>query len=574
VYGHRIPNTDKANGCLDTELIVPVRPLDPPAMIDAINSFGAKGFTPIGLSLQEAAADLPGGRGTVVLVSDGEDTCAPPDPCEVAAGLIAQGIDVRVHTVGFFLGEDEAARTQLQCIAEETGGSYREVDAVELLAAELGSIVTGALPSVGRVHLPIQGALDVALAPMLPLVPPFEEATADFLSAEGAYVSSMLPGETRWYAIQLTEGQGLAVYGGGSELVPDPLPGEAIEITILDEQLNDVRREAPQFGAPRVEATDIGPDGPMFAATTFTDFHPWELIEPGDQRNARYQGYDQDSYHAAALKALLAPREESLEPAGTYYIGITWHSSRQPVELDVAFVLSIWKEGPRFGSDYLVANGSTDSATATLLTAPLFDPFELPPGEYPGRRGFYVGEISSGETRWYRHWVEIDETVAVEATLVRPPDLTRNEGQFAVEIYDPALTAIGGEYLSAMWAVIDDSSPSPGVGATMALSGEDGVPPTIEGELYLAVTWTSPFDETAEVRLIVDVLSRYPQGVTPPPGAATAPTTEATDTTSATAVAEEDGVLSLLIVIVVGAAIVGGTGLLALTWRRSRRTSS
>jgi hypothetical protein len=478
-----------------------------------------------------------------------------------------------VHTVGFFLGEDEAARTQLQCIAEETGGSYREVDAVEPLAAELGSIVTGALPSVGRVHLPIQGALDVALAPMLPLVPPFEEATVDSFFAEGAYESSMLPGETRWFAVALTKGQELSVYGGGHELVPDPLPGEAIEITILDEQLNDVRREAPRFGAPRVEAADMGPDGPSFGATTFTDFHPWEQIEPESQRNARYQGYDEDSYHAATLSARLAPREE-VQPAGIYYIGITWHSSRQPVELDVGWGLSVWKTGPRFGSDYLVVNGSTESATATLLDAPPFDLFELPPGEYPGRRGFYVGKISSGETRWYRHWVEVDEAVGVEATLVRPPDPTRNEGQFAVEIYDPALTAIGGEYLSTMQADIDDSSPNPGVGATMALTGDGDVPPTIEGEVYLAVTWTSPLDETAEVRLIVDVMDRYPQGVTPPSGAAAAPTTETTDTTSVAAVAEEDDDLSLLIVIVVGAAIVGGTGLLALTRRRSRRSSS
>jgi len=571
VYGHRVPNTDKANGCLDTELIVPVEPLDPPAMIDAINSFGAKGFTPIGLSLQEAAADLPGGHGTIVLVSDGEDTCAPPDPCDVASELITQGIDVRVHTVGFFLEGNEAARVQLQCIANETGGTFREVTSVDTLAAELGSIVKVALPSVGRVHLPIRGALDIALAPMLPLVPPFEGG-ADGFFAEGAYVSSMLPGETRWYAVELAEGQGLIVYGGGNELVPVPLPGEAIEITILDEHLNDVRREAPRFGTPRVDASEIGPYGPSVAAVTFTDFDPWELIEPEGQRNARYQGYDEDTYHAATLRARLAPRE-ALQPAGTYYVGITWHSNRRPVELDVTFGLSVWTLAPRLGSDYLLANGSTNAATATLLDAPLFDLFKLPPGEYPLRRGFYVGTINSGETRWYRHGVERDEAVAVEATLVRAPDLTRNEGRFAIQIYDPALAKIGREYMTAMQAAIDDSSPSPGVGATMAFSGEGGAPPTFEGEVYLAVTWTSPLDETAQVRLIVDVMDRYPQGVAPPSGIAVAPTTETTDTTSAAAVTEEARGDPLFIVILVGAAIVTGTGLLALTWRRSHRSS-
>ena len=573
VYGHRVPNTDKANGCRDTELIVPVGPLDPSTMTDAINSFGAKGFTPIGLSLQEAANDLGGRHGTIVLVSDGEDTCGTPDPCQVARELAVRGIDVSVHAVGFFLGNDDAARAQLQCIADETGGTFREVTSIEPLAAELGSLVMRALPSVGRLQLPIQGALDVALAPMLPLVRPFEEGTAGSYFAEGSYVSSLLPGETNWFAVELTEGQGFVVYGGGGELVPDPLPGEAIEITILDEQLNDARREAPRFGPNRVEATDFGPDQ-GFAASTFTDFPPWEEFQPTEQRNARYQGYDEDSYNAAALRVRLAPREK-VPPAGTYYVGITWQSNRPPVETGVGWGLDVWERPPRSGSEYVLANGSTDSATATLVDAPLFDVYPLSPGEYPARRGFYVGEINSGETRWYRHTVEWDEAVGVEATLVRPPNMRDKEDQFVVGIYDPALAAIGTDYFSAMEATIDDSSADLGVGATMAYTGEGKVPPAIEGVVYIAVTWTSPRQESSEVRLIVDVMDRYPEGVNPPTGAAIAPiTAEVTDPSGAVAKAEEDAGRSLLIVTVVGAAILAGTGIMVLRSRRSRRSSS
>ncbi|MCJ7726108.1 MAG: VWA domain-containing protein, partial [Acidimicrobiia bacterium] len=122
VYGHRVPNTDKAKGCEDTELVIPVGPVDVAAMIEVIDSYDAVGFTPIGLSLREAVQDLPPtGTRTIVLVSDGIDTCAPPDPCEVAAELAAEGFNVRVHTVGLFL-TDPAAEQQLQCIADATGG--------------------------------------------------------------------------------------------------------------------------------------------------------------------------------------------------------------------------------------------------------------------------------------------------------------------------------------------------------------------------------------------------------------------------------------------------------------------
>ena len=101
VYGHRVPNDDRANGCRDTELVVPVGPLDRQGLLDAVDGVEAKGFTPIGQSLDQASAALPDGRGTVILVSVGEDTCAPPVPCGVGASLVAGGGGVGVLWVGF-----------------------------------------------------------------------------------------------------------------------------------------------------------------------------------------------------------------------------------------------------------------------------------------------------------------------------------------------------------------------------------------------------------------------------------------------------------------------------------------
>ncbi len=129
VYGHRVPNDDRANGCRDTELVVPVGPLDRLEMTEAILGFEAKGFTPIARSLEEALDDLPAeGRRTVVLVSDGEDTCAPPDACEVARQIVADGVDLRVEALGFLIDVGSPAEAQLRCIADATGGGGESPD--------------------------------------------------------------------------------------------------------------------------------------------------------------------------------------------------------------------------------------------------------------------------------------------------------------------------------------------------------------------------------------------------------------------------------------------------------------
>ena len=140
VYGHRYPNTDRTNGCADTELISPVAPLDRDALNATIDGYQAMGYTPIGLSLQQALDDLPPeGPRSIVLVSDGEDTCAPPDPCQVAAEVRAEGVDLVIHTVGFAL-PDEASRTQLECIAEAGGGEFHDVSTADELADTLAGV--------------------------------------------------------------------------------------------------------------------------------------------------------------------------------------------------------------------------------------------------------------------------------------------------------------------------------------------------------------------------------------------------------------------------------------------------
>ncbi|HEY8547757.1 MAG TPA: VWA domain-containing protein [Acidimicrobiales bacterium] len=193
VFGHRYPNTDRTNGCRDTELIAPVAPLDRAALAAAIDGYEAKGFTPIGHTLEQAAGDLPPeGPRTIILVTDGDDTCAPPDPCAVAEGLIADGVDVQVHTVGLSLGDNETARDQLTCIAEATGGEYTDVADAGDLAATLEDVSTRETRRIVTEGQAITGA---------PI--PRDAETGEL---DTQYVDTIVQGEVNFYRFEIEPG--------------------------------------------------------------------------------------------------------------------------------------------------------------------------------------------------------------------------------------------------------------------------------------------------------------------------------------------------------------------------------
>lgn len=519
VYGHRVPNTDKANGCTDTELVVPVGPLRHDEMRSAIDSFDARGFTPIGLSLMEAADDL-NGAGTIVLVSDGEDTCAPPEPCEVAAELLAAGIDVRVETIGFFL-EDDAAREQLQCIAATTGGSFREVGSIDVLAAEMGVLVGQSIPEVGRLHLPLSGGATAATATPTPLRPPFEgELDGGYTAFEGAYETTLAPRSTEWFRVDIDAGAGLRVHGRLHGLV-DAAPEGTLEITILDVAGNDATRQAPRRGVAVANIASIDqPDSPYFGAGNHTGFHPWEMLEPEEVANLIAQGYDEERYNQEWLAAALAPLEDP-PPAGPYAVGFTWHSDQEGGQLHLGWALSITAQPVElYGQVYERLDGGPAAAAAVAFGPPEqalhFNAYNFPPGDYgPGFRSYHVGTMRSGETSWYHQTMDFDHALVVEAFAVDANGQPIADGSLDLGIFDSDMASI--EHAIPVTAALDPS----GTGILAAVSMvDDGVgdpPPSSDDGAWLAVTWTSPTDEATEVRMIVDVTARYPNSSAPSP---------------------------------------------------------
>ena len=132
-YGTQTGNGDeeKAAGCQDVTTLVPMGG-NRAEMVSKVKGLNPRGYTPIGKSLQQAEKELPGqGARQIVLVSDGIDTCAPPPVCEVAKQIRERGVDIVINVIGFNV--DEQARSELQCVAKEGGGSYADAkDAASL----------------------------------------------------------------------------------------------------------------------------------------------------------------------------------------------------------------------------------------------------------------------------------------------------------------------------------------------------------------------------------------------------------------------------------------------------------
>lgn len=193
LYGHRVAGAGRAAGCRDTELVTPVAPLDRDALKAAVAAYAAVGSTPIGRALRAAAGDLPrDGSSSIVLLSDGGDNCAPPDPCAVAEQIAASATSTTIQVVGFQVGA--RARRQLRCVAAAGGGAYRDASDAAQLAVALRAMAARATRTHYPRGRPIAGASTPAGAPQI---------------GTGTYVDRIEPDAERWYAVRLAAGQRL-----------------------------------------------------------------------------------------------------------------------------------------------------------------------------------------------------------------------------------------------------------------------------------------------------------------------------------------------------------------------------
>ncbi|GAA1931887.1 VWA domain-containing protein [Nocardioides marmoribigeumensis] len=195
VFGSEVFSRRDKGACTDTRNVVPVGPVDRAALTDAVAAYRPYGETPIGNALRGAAKDLgPSGKRTIVLLSDGEPTCAP-DPCVVARQLAGRGIDLRINVVG--LDVSGRARQVLRCVARAGGGTYYDARSTADLVTSLVKLSVRDVRGFRLEGEPVTGGTSIEDAPTV-------EA--------GTYVDTTLPDEgTRYYRVARPEGGGVSV---------------------------------------------------------------------------------------------------------------------------------------------------------------------------------------------------------------------------------------------------------------------------------------------------------------------------------------------------------------------------
>ncbi|MEE9299249.1 MAG: VWA domain-containing protein [Acidimicrobiia bacterium] len=535
VYGHREPNTDAVRGCQDTELVAPVVPLDRDAIREAVEGLEASGFTPIGLSLQEAAADLPDeGPRTIILISDGEDTCSPPapDPCQVAEDLFGAAFDVRIESVGFLIDTGSAAEQQLRCIAEVSGGGYRTVGRADELVAKLGEVATGILD--WQPPMTLNGALEQIAAPEVPL-----ELIADWLAketpavAQGRFVSLLMPGETRWFRFDLWENEKLWAF---AELTWPP----GVEAT-------------GQFEAIIIDPTGIRSGKPPHpgAEQRVTVEEPGQMI--GVINDDPPQGYP---------------------PAGTYLLGFHWDAPAEVFLGSVFVSAAIVAVDPSLGERI---EGALDPEDAPVLE---LEPFAENGPDWEG--GWFRGPIAAGETRWYR--LEMDRGEVMNVFALFPWNRVvgaGTEGEFGVELLDLEGNPVGGPFNEwpQMRQAFGDDRHQARVSGTTSLD-PNPVPETV----LIGFSWDGPDGQQSELRFEAETifdagrLAWYDQ---PPPEEGDEEDSTISTTTPTLASAAErgdpadadDGGTPFILFVVIGIAALTVGVLIPLAIRRRRSGS-
>jgi Ca-activated chloride channel family protein len=129
-YGHR-----EKGDCDDIEYLVDLSNNSKEKITDAVNSINSLGKTPLARSATLAINSLRDSKtkATIILITDGIESC-DGNICDVVTNAKAEGIDFKLHIVGFGLKKGESE--QLICAAEAGNGHYYD-------AADAGSLSEG-----------------------------------------------------------------------------------------------------------------------------------------------------------------------------------------------------------------------------------------------------------------------------------------------------------------------------------------------------------------------------------------------------------------------------------------------
>ncbi|MEZ4802354.1 MAG: VWA domain-containing protein [Gelidibacter sp.] len=130
-YGHR-----QKGDCKDVEFMVDLNNNSKSKINSAVKGINPLGMTPLAYSATQAINSLRDSKtkATIILVTDGIESC-DGNICDVITKAKAEGIDFKLHIVGFGLKESETE--QLKCATKAGDGNYYDASNADGLAGVL-----------------------------------------------------------------------------------------------------------------------------------------------------------------------------------------------------------------------------------------------------------------------------------------------------------------------------------------------------------------------------------------------------------------------------------------------------
>ncbi len=125
VYGHRYRSfgDERARAAVDSELLIPVGPLDREAFIRTVRSINARGATPLAHTIEQIPRDLRGlDRPRVIVLTDGVESFRR-DPVAKSRALRQQHPDMEYIVIGFMI-DQMVDRENLRGMADGGEGVY------------------------------------------------------------------------------------------------------------------------------------------------------------------------------------------------------------------------------------------------------------------------------------------------------------------------------------------------------------------------------------------------------------------------------------------------------------------
>ncbi|MEU7765128.1 VWA domain-containing protein [Nocardia sp. NPDC049190] len=460
-YGTGTGNSEaeKTAGCRDVHVLHRPDTLDRTALTSAVDRIEARGWTPMATALRQAADALPSsGPRSVVLVSDGDDTCAPPDPCEVAREVKQRGIDLIMHAIGFAV--DAKARAQLTCMAQATGGTYTDAADGRALERILPRVSAAALRNYQAAGTPVTGTGGYQTAPVV---------------TPGQYLDTIGQKEKRYWAVDVPAGA--TAYFSGTVSFPR-LPN--ISGT---EDLNTLQL--------RVYGAD-GEDCHVFESELSTSSSDGVALTVAK------------TWDGATKERTGSANSDKCRGGGRYYFALTWDKvstgvpERLPLELLVGIEPTATDPGPAATAPPTAFAEQTGSGTAVIgggsfnVATPLTG------------SGRYTDTLRPGEFVFYRVRLDWGQGLAYQVRFggngARGLD---NVSNIRTALYSPIRQEIDSDFgaYTGTDHVLPSNKPMTTVPiryANRTATGLDARKESVAGWYYLAVKLGSTFTEKGD----------------------------------------------------------------------------